>query len=168
MKQGSQAKFYNFSTVRIPADGADALAVVLLAGSPPPAPGATDVHVIETVVSGNFEFSTDNWAPGVYQFQRKTAGAVTGTGRFTLEQDLFHAPDGFDPRSVAEITLEAIDAMLAGRATAQQRKVQVGDKSIEYSTMDELLKWREYFRRKLMDEQGKTAPKRILSVFRRS
>ena len=153
--------FYNFSTVRIPAEGADRLLIKFADGS------VSEVRVIDTVEGGDFVFSTDEWAPGLYLFQRKTGGGVTGSGRFTLEQDLEHAPADYDPRSVAEITLEAIDAMLAGRATAQQRRVQVGDKSIEYSTIEELQKWREYFLSQLAAEQGKKPPRRILAGFRR-
>lgn len=153
-----ELKFYNWSEVRLPARGADSLTVKLAGAS-------ESVRQIETVVAGDFLFSTDEWAPGLYVYQQKTAGAVTGTGRFRLLQDLEHAPDGYDPRSVAEITLDAIDAMLAGRATAQQRRVQVGDKSVEYSTISELKQWREYFLEQLAAEQGKGKPKRLLAVF---
>ena len=153
-----ELKFYNWSEVRLPTCGADSLTVKLAGAS-------ESVRQIETVESGDFVFRTDEWAPGFYVYQLKTAGAVTGTGRFRLLQDLEHAPDGFDPRSTAEITLDAIDAMLAGRATAQQRRVQVGDKSVEYSTISELKQWREYFLEQLAAEQGKGKPKRLLAVF---
>ena len=99
-------------------------------------------------------FRTDDWLPGLYVYQQKTAGAVTGTGRFRLEQDLEHAAEDFDPRSTAEITLEAIDAMLANRATVQQRWVAVGGKAIGYSPISELKQWREYYREQLAAEQA--------------
>ena len=151
-------KFYNYSEVRLPAEGADQLTILRPGSSDPP-------RVIEEVENDEFVFQTDEWAAGLYVYQLKTGERVTGGGRFQLLQDFEHAPDGYDPRSVAEITLEAIDAMLAGRATAQQRRVQVGDKSIEYSTIAELKQWREYFLDQLAKEQGKGKPRRLLAVF---
>ena len=141
-------KFYNWSEVRLPAAGADSLAVKLTGTV------VDEVKVIDTVEADNFVFRTDDWLPGLYVYQQKTAGAVTGTGRFRLEQDLEHAAEDFDPRSTAEITLEAIDAMLANRATVQQRWVAVGGKAIGYSPISELKQWREYYREQLAAEQA--------------
>ena len=58
------------------------------------------------------------------------------------------------PAPGAEITLEAIDAMLANRATVQQRWVAVGGKAIGYSPISELKQWREYYREQLAAEQA--------------
>lgn len=58
-------------------------------------------------------------------------------------------------KSPNRIALEAITAYIQGRATAQQRRVQIGDKSVEYSTLSELLQWKRYFEEEVRKEEGK-------------
>lgn len=58
-------------------------------------------------------------------------------------------------KSPNRIALEAIVAFIQGRATAQQRRVQIGDKSIEYSSLSELLQWKRYFEEEVRKEEGK-------------
>lgn len=58
-------------------------------------------------------------------------------------------------KSPNRIALEAITAFIQGRATAQQRKVQIGDKSVEYSSLSELLQWKRYFEEEVRKEEGK-------------
>ena len=58
-------------------------------------------------------------------------------------------------KSPNRIALEAINAYIQGRATAQQRRVQIGDKSIEYSSLSELLQWKRYFEEEVRKEEGK-------------
>ena len=58
-------------------------------------------------------------------------------------------------KSPNRIALEANTAYIQGRATAQQRRVQIGDKSIEYSSLNELLQWKRYFEEEVRKEEGK-------------
>ena len=58
-------------------------------------------------------------------------------------------------KSPNRIALEAITAFIQGRATAQQRRVQIGDKAIEYSSLSELLQWKRYFEEEVRKEEGK-------------
>ena len=58
-------------------------------------------------------------------------------------------------KSPNRIALEAITAFIQGRATAQQKRVQIGDKSIEYSSLSELLQWKRYFEQEVRKEEGK-------------
>lgn len=58
-------------------------------------------------------------------------------------------------KSPNRIALEAITAYIQGRATAQQRRVQIGDKSVEYSSLSELLQWKRYFEEEVRKEEGK-------------
>ena len=58
-------------------------------------------------------------------------------------------------KSPNRIALEAINAFICGRATSQQRRVQIGDKSIEYSSLSELLQWKRYFEEEVRKEEGK-------------
>ena len=60
-----------------------------------------------------------------------------------------------EEKSPNRIALEAINAFLCGRATSQQREVQIGDKKIAYSTLSELLEWKRYFEQEVRKEEGK-------------
>lgn len=140
---------YNDSTLLIPSNGADT-AVIKHFGCPP--------FSVTEKKDDNFLVSTENWQPGTCFCQlQKANGEIVGLLRIEVVQNLATAPEDFDPRSHAEITLDAIDAMLAGRATAQQRRVQLGDKSIEYSTFDELMAWRNHFKKQVRKEKGEAA-----------
>ena len=68
-------------------------------------------------------------------------------------------------KSPNRIALEAITAYIQGRATAQQRRVQIGDKSIEYSSLSELLQWKRYFEEEVRKEEGKKVNIRHEKIF---
>ena len=63
--------------------------------------------------------------------------------------------------------LEAITAYIQGRATSQQRKVVLGDKSIEYSSLSELLQWKRYFEEEVRKEEHKVANLRHEKIYYR-
>lgn len=68
-------------------------------------------------------------------------------------------------KSPNKIALDAINAFLCGRATSQQREVQIGDKKIIYSTLSELLQWKRYFEREVRKEEHKCANLRHEKIF---
>lgn len=60
-----------------------------------------------------------------------------------------------EPLSPNKRALIAITAFIQGKATAPQKKVVIGDKSIENYTLSELLQFKEYFEREVRKEEGK-------------
>jgi hypothetical protein len=68
-------------------------------------------------------------------------------------------------KSPNRIALEAINAFLCGRATSQQREVQIGDKKIIYSSLSELLQWKRYFEEEVRKEDGKRVGIRHEKIF---
>ena len=68
-------------------------------------------------------------------------------------------------KSPNRIALEAINAFLCGRATSQQREVQIGDKKIIYSSLSELLQWKRYFEEEVRKEEGKRVGIRHEKIF---
>lgn len=70
-----------------------------------------------------------------------------------------------EEKSPNRIALEAITAYIQGRATAQQRRVQIGDKAIEYSSLSELLQWKRYFEQEVRKEEHKCANLRHEKIF---
>lgn len=149
--------FYTNDTVKIPAPaGADRMAYKSPTSSP--VTGITP----HTTESGDtvFAFSTGTTPANCYFQIYDAGGKVIDEGTFEIRQDIEHAPQGYDPRSLAVRTLEALEAKIAGRAlTIQQSKITVGDRSIEYmNSIEELLKWRDHFAKLVARENGHGTP----------
>jgi hypothetical protein len=51
-----------------------------------------------------------------------------------------------DGRSHVKRTLDALEAMLEGKATRDQQAYQIGGTSVQRMTVDQLLKWRDKYR----------------------
>lgn len=115
------------------------------------------VMVFEAV-DGVIEISTDDFIPATYTVQYFNAQAeIQGVSKLEIKQNLKYSNQDFDPRSPAEIALDAITAFMQGRATAQQRHIKVGDKEIEYSSFEQLMKWKNYFEKQVRKQHGKPA-----------
>lgn len=128
-------------------------------------PAAEKISV--DAVDGQFVVTFDT--PGEYIYQMYRDDHVVAEGSFTVKQDLNHAPADYDGRSLAVRTLEALDAKLAGRVlTIQQSSITVGDRTIQYmNSMDELLKWRNFFAEKVRAEKGLSSPKSQVLILRK-
>jgi hypothetical protein len=151
--------YYNYSTIKIKADGADALILKPICG---------DKITVTTIEDGYFTTDTTDWIAGKYYLQFMNGTEIIKSDSINIKQNLAYVDGDFDPRSQYEIVIEAIDAMLQNRATAQQKKIQIGDKSIEYSTFSELLQWRKYMVEQLRKEQGKNTTLTMeIGVFKR-
>lgn len=153
--------YYTSTTIHFPAvRNAVQMAYKLLSAT------SSAVVIVTTRDDSFFNFTAPE-APGQYSYQQAdTDGNVVGFGRFTVQQNLATAPDGFDPRSDAEKTLEAIDAKIAGRVlTLEQSQITIGDRSITYiNSIKELERWRDYFQAIVNKEQG-IAPYKSEVVF---
>ena len=156
--------YYTNAEEKIPAPPGAVSLVVRIGTSNP---------IIVPVNSDGFAVFSTGGSPGTGFFQFVAAGGgVLDTGSIELKLDLAHAAGStpYDPRSQAEITLDALEAKIAGRAlTIQQSKVTVGDRSIEYmNSIEELLRWRDYFRRVVAKERGQSDLTAQVCVMRRA
>lgn len=95
---------------------------------------------------------TSAWRPGKYSFQAQNSDGVTEQGSFIVLQNLALA-DSLSYLSHWQTVLNAIDAVIEGRATQAQKQVRVGDKSLEYLSIDELLKLRDWVLQKVGEEK---------------
>lgn len=123
--------------------------------------------IVDDIKSKEIEIETNNWNTGIFLYQAKKEGKIIKQDKFEILQNLETAPDDFDFRSEAEKTLEAINSFLAGTASHQQKKIKVGDKEIEYSSFDELIKWKNHFEKEVRKEQGKPANLRFEKMYYR-
>lgn len=114
---------------------------------------------------GKVEINTDNYAVGQYYMQFFKENQIIKTDVLNIEQNLKYVDSSFDPRSNAEKTLEAIIAMIEGRATSAQEQVRVGDKFIRYLSYDELIKWKNFFEQEVRKEQGKAGSIRFEKLY---
>ena len=61
--------------------------------------------------------------------------------------------DTSDPRSHAKITLEAVEAVIEGRATKDQENYSIAGRSLSRTPVADLLSLRDYYRTEFLREQ---------------
>ena len=136
---------YNYSTLKIKSDKADSVAVK----------GIQSAVKLYDVVDGVATIDTSEYEAGDYIIQLFRGDEVIQQDSLNVKQNLKYVDADYDPRSEAEKTLQAIEAYLSGVASHQQKRVKVGDKEIEYSSFDQLQKWREHYQKQVRKQQGK-------------
>lgn len=136
---------YNFSTLKIKQLKADSVAIK----------GVNAETMLFDLVNGEVSINTDNWTIGEYAIQYFKENQVIKTDKILCKQNLKYASTGFDPRSEARIILEAIDAVLMGRATSGQDFVKIGEKQLHYMSFDQLKKWRDFYAIEARKQEGK-------------
>lgn len=116
-------------------------------------PGAIDI-VAEPDGAG-FRFSTTAdqtgaLPPGVYAWQliisRGGAERLHSDGRVILTADLRTIDAGHDARGFAERMVAMIEAVLENRATIEQRRYQINNRSLERTPVTELMAMLTKFR----------------------
>ena len=117
--------------------------------------GKDSAVMIYQLTDGTVTINTDDFSAGNYWIQFFKADEVIAEDQLQVKQNLKFVTSGYNPQSDAEKILEAINAVLAGRATSGQYHVKVGEKELSYCSFDELMKWRNYYRKEVAKEQGK-------------
>lgn len=103
---------------------------------------------------------TAAWAPGVYAYQLRASNgvgdaAVVESGRLVIEQDFASLPAGADTRSENRRALEAIEAVLAKRATLDQSRYRINNRELYRESIGELMRLRNHFLRLVAKEEGR-------------
>ena len=104
------------------------------------------------------EAVTATWTAGEYEYQayfEHTGGDrwTTDTGRFEVVYDVAGGSGNKDLRSHAKTALDAIESVLESRASLDQMKFQLAGRSLERTPVDDLLRFREYYRREVRAEE---------------
>lgn len=97
---------------------------------------------------------TTAWQAGEYKYQILNDNGIEDEGDLIVIQNYELTDEVTSVKTQNEKLLEAIEAQIAGRATANQQSMTVGDKSIAYCSIDELFKLRDYFKKKVAEENG--------------
>lgn len=122
----------------------------------------TDYRVQATPVA------TASWTPGAYNWfrwvEQPGQRQSLGSGQLLVQLNAAAAAQGADNRSQAQIALDAIDAVLANRATVDQQEYSIAGRSLKRMNVAELLKLRAYFKLQVNGERGIT--RRIVVGYR--
>ncbi|WP_198556044.1 hypothetical protein [Halomonas sp. MES3-P3E] len=95
---------------------------------------------------------TASWKPGDYWYSlRVTDGTEVyevETGTLTVDPDLA-AVSEFDGRTHAERTLQAIEAVIEGRASKDQDSYRINNRELRRTSISQLLKLRDVYRQEV-------------------
>lgn len=124
-------------------------------------PKNSNVVAVDDGLSHNITISaadTSVLTPGQYWYAvRVTDGTATfeaEKGTLQILPDLTAQVEGYDGRTQAEIALEAIDAVLANRATIDQERYRINNRELYRTPIDQLLKLRSYYASTVARERG--------------
>lgn len=100
---------------------------------------------------------TATWAAGRYgwaSWVEKAGERYTlASGQITVQADPANAAVGADSRTHAERVLDAVEAVIEGRATQAQSEMQLGERALKYIPMAELLAVRDRYRWEVRAQQ---------------
>lgn len=100
---------------------------------------------------------TATWQPGTYWFSlRATRGedvVEIESGQLVVTPDMASASAGYDGRTAAQIALEAIEAVLAKRATMDQERYRINNRELYRTPIAELIRLRNLYREEVRREQ---------------
>jgi hypothetical protein len=107
---------------------------------------------------------TAKWAPGRYWFSLRVTDGVAvheaGAGQLMVLADLSAAAGAYDGRSEAETALDAIDAVLAKRATRDQERYRINNRELYRMAVADLLKLRAYYATRVRRERAAASGRR--------
>ena len=98
---------------------------------------------------------TKTWNVGVFKYQILNDEGIEDSGDIEILQNFALMDEDESVKSHWEVVLDAVEATLAGKATSAQTNISVGDKSIGYMSVSELLELRSFAKEKIGEENGK-------------
>jgi hypothetical protein len=131
--------------------------------------GANEITLTGSAYGTDYLFSVSSadsadFVPGYYHWQLEmvrdsdSERVVVDRGTFTAIVDL--DVNQSDPRTHAEIMVDKIEAVLQNRADADVANYSINGRSLVKLSIDDLLKWRDYYRAELTMEKRKERVRR--------
>lgn len=106
--------------------------------------------------------TTQTYAPGAYEWRARVTNAeevyTVATGRLTVAPSFGAAAD---IRSHARRPLDAIEAVLEGRATSATAEYEINGRRLRYIPLTELHALRTKYQREVAAEEGKRGPRGV-------
>lgn len=107
--------------------------------------------------------TTAGYKAGDYQWTAVVSSATerftVGEGLTTVKPDPTKTGAGLETRGHARKVLDAIEAVLEGRASKDQEEYTIGQRSLKRTPLEELMKLRNRYRAEVLAEEGKSAGK---------
>jgi hypothetical protein len=131
--------------------------------------GAAEIQIQGTAYNTDYLFSVPSatsasFTPGVYYWQLEmlrdsdSERGVIERGSFKIDVDL--DADNADPRSHAAIMVDKIESVLQNRADSDVANYSINGRSLVKLSIDDLIRWRNYYRAELAMETRKERAKR--------
>lgn len=102
--------------------------------------------------------TTAAWQPGTYQVSLRVSDGTdvieADTGSVVIMPDLAGVGAGHDGRSHIQKVLEAIEAVIEGRATRDQESYKINNRELVRTPIEQLLKLRQTYREEARRERA--------------
>lgn len=131
--------------------------------------GASEIQLTGTASGEDYLFTVDSatsadFNAGYYHWQLEIV-RNSDSERLVLERGTFEAivdldVNNVDPRTHAEIMVDKIEAVLQNRADADVQNYSIQGRSLVKMPIDDLLRWRDYYRTELAMEKRKERVRR--------
>jgi len=131
--------------------------------------GASEITLTGTASGNDYLFAVDSatsadFVAGYYHWQLEIV-RNSDSERLVLERGTFEAivdldVNNVDPRTHAEIMVDKIEAVLQNRADADVANYSIQGRSLVKLSIDDLLRWRDYYRNELAMEKRKERVRR--------
>lgn len=131
--------------------------------------GASEITLTGTASGNDYLFTVDSatsadFVAGYYHWQLEIV-RNSDSERLVLERGTFEAivdldVNNVDPRTHAEIMVDKIEAVLQNRADADVANYSIQGRSLVKLSIDDLLRWRDYYRNELAMEKRKERVRR--------
>lgn len=134
-------------------------------------PGTADIDATADGDAFLVELPTTEMDPGLWFWQATATNETTGavqvplSGEITIEPSLTDQEAGYDGRTEARKALDAINAVLADKATKDQASYTIKGRALTRYPVADLLKLRAFFVAKVRREEGRGGFKKIGVVF---
>lgn len=138
------------------------------------ASGADHAVSVSAVLTAAYASGTYTWTSYVEKGAGETLERYTvETGTITVKPSLATQSAGLDTRSHAKKVLDAIEAVIEGRASRSDSEYSIGGRTLRNMTHDELIKMRSFYQQEYSREQaaerivkGLASGTRILTRFK--
>lgn len=152
---GDTLKFTRELVDYLPADGWALSYALVIAGNQVTFTGSDNgdgTHLINVAAS-----TTATWEPGTYSWQSYVTKSGEryhiAAGTIEIKRNFAQQAYGYDARSHVKITLDALEAVIQGRASKEQKSHTIGDRAIEFMDPGDLIKWRNLYKKEYRREQ---------------
>lgn len=125
--------------------------------------GSSAINLTATAEGSQHRFhaeaaTTAGLAPGAYWYTMRATDGTTvvevESGDVEIKPDITSETGTYDGRTQAQIALDAIDAVLANRATLDQERYRINNRELYRTSIEDLLKLRAFYYEQVKREKS--------------